>query len=85
MLTELEQCYFEDLPALRLMLDPFVPPLLDSSYKSYPDDYSVSCRERSIGSYRGFSELQNGGKYLDQLSEEGLLLKKPVRDIDNET
>ena len=26
------------------MLDPFVPLLLDSSYRSYPDDHSVLCK-----------------------------------------
>jgi hypothetical protein len=55
---------FEDLRALHLMRDPFVPLLLDSSYRSYPDDYSVLCRVLLMCSYRGFSKLQNGGKYL---------------------
>lgn len=55
------------------MPDPFVPLLLDSSYRSYPGDYSVLYRETLMCSYRGFSELQNGGKYLHQLSEERLL------------
>lgn len=55
---------FEDLRALHLMPDPFVLLLLDSSYRSYPDDYSVLGRVLLLCSYRGFSKLQNGGKYL---------------------
>ena len=55
---------FEDLRALHLMPDPFVSLLLDSSYKNYPDDFSVLCRVLLMYSYQGFSKLQNGGKYL---------------------
>ena len=55
---------FEDLHAPHLMPDPFVSLLLDSSYKSCPDDFSELCRVLLMCSYRGFSKLQNGGKYL---------------------
>ena len=77
---------FEDLRALHLVPDPFVRLLLDSNYRSYPDDCSVFCKASLMCSYQGFSKLQNGDKYLHQLPKERLLQNESLLgDIGNES